>query len=345
MAPVRNTRVLFNSIPEGYPIPGETLVVDHSQEIDLDRVTLDAGQVLVKTLALSIDPFLRKLMAEPGKAAIDKSYELGKPIYNHGIVKVIRSENSKYPVGAHLKGRPEFVEYSILSGGQLPRWRILPEATGIPWSVYVGVAGMPGQTAYYGWKEIVHAKPGETIYVSTAGGPVGSVVVQLAKADGLKVIASAGSEDKLAFLRDIGADVVFNYKTRAVADVLKEHGPIDIYWDHVGGSTIDAAINNMNTFGRIAKIGSISSYNKPPEPVYNTEDILWKRITMRGLLVDDYVEHYEDEFYTSIPPMISQGKIKYRETVVHSLDDAPQLMLDVMKGNNPGKAVVVLAEK
>ncbi|KZV96086.1 NAD(P)-binding protein [Exidia glandulosa HHB12029] len=343
MAPVRNTRVLFNEYAEGYPIPGKTLVVDKSETIDLEGAPLKNGQVLVKTIAISVDPYQRGRMSEPGKTTSGDAYELGKPLVNYVVVKVIRSENPDFAPGQHVYGMGDFSEYQILT--DLSTWKVLPETRGTPWSAYVGVLGMPGQTAFYGWKEAAHAKKGETIYISTAAGAVGSMVVQIAKADGLKVIASAGTESKLQFLRELGADVVFNYKTTNVEDVLKEHGPIDIYWDNAGGKSLDAALANLNTFGRVVKIGSISSYNSKPEPIYNTETILWKRIIIRGVLVFDHHEQYLDEFYATFPPKVAKGEIKYVEHVVRSLDETPQLVLDQQKGNNTGKAVIVLADE
>ncbi|KZV91805.1 alcohol dehydrogenase [Exidia glandulosa HHB12029] len=342
MAPVRNSRVLFNSVPEGYPVPGETLVTDHSQTIDLDNVSLDGGKVLAKVLAISVDPYLRGRMREASKKTYNDAFKLGDPISNFAVVKVLRSDNPSYKPGQHLYGFADFAEYIVIS--EPSHWRVLPENSNVPWSVYVGVAGMPGKTAVYGWKEVAQAKKGETVYVSTAAGPVGSMVVQIAKAEGLKVIASAGQESKLDFLRQIGADVVFNYKTTDLATVLEEHGPIDIYWDHVGNKTLSTVLDHMNTFGRVVIIGAIASYNGQPDPIYNLATALWKRLTLRGFIVSDHEKQYADEFYATIPEKIAKGEFKYTETIVRSLDDAPQLVTDVQKGNNTGKAVIILAD-
>ncbi|KZV96889.1 alcohol dehydrogenase [Exidia glandulosa HHB12029] len=340
MSPVRNTRVLFNAYAEGYPIPGKTLVVDHSETIDLETTPLQSGEVLVKTVALSADPYMRGRMSEPGKTTSGPAFELGKPLSNLIIVKVLRSENSSYKPGAYLHGVGDFAEYQVLSN--LSDWQPLPETPVAPWSAYLGVLGMPAQTAYYGWKEVANPKKGETVYISTAAGAVGSFVVQLAKMEGLKVIGSAGTDEKVQWLREIGADVAFNYKTTNIEDVLKEHGPIDIYWDNAGGKTLDAALANMNTFGRVIKIGSISSYNSKPDPIYNTETILWKRITIRGIIVVDHHVQYLEEFFKIFSPKVAKGEIKYVEHVVKSLEDAPQLFLDQHTGKNTGKAVIVL---
>ncbi|EJD37204.1 NAD(P)-binding protein, partial [Auricularia subglabra TFB-10046 SS5] len=170
---------------------------------------------------------------------------------------------------------------------------------------------------------------GETIYISTAAGPVGCTVVQLAKAAGLKVIAYAGQETKLQFLRELGADVVFNYKTADLDDALKEHAPIDIYWDHVGGKTLDTVLPRMKVHGRILIVGHMSSYNNAPDPVYNLDQFLALRIKMHGFLVIHHDEKYSKEFYEVVPGKIARGELKYNETVVRSLEEAPQLILDV----------------
>ncbi|KZV96111.1 NAD(P)-binding protein [Exidia glandulosa HHB12029] len=339
MAPVRNSRVFFNSIPEGYPVLGETLVVDHAKTIDLETVSLEGGKILVKTVAISIDPFLRLHMSRSGRHH-GTAYHLGEPIYNFQVVKVLRSGSELFRPGQHLYGVGDFVEYQVLS--DLSKWTALPEREGIPWSVYLGAAGMPGKTAYFGWKVGADAKKGETIYVSTAAGAVGSMVVQLAKAAGLKVIASAGQEAKLEFLRELGADVVFNYKTTDLANVLEEHGPLDICWDHVGGDTLATVISNMKDFGRILVMGFTAAYNAPSASVTNLGLVLVKRLTLRGIAVGDHEAQCAEEFYAAVPAKLAKGELKYKETVVRSLDEVPQLFIDVQKGNNTGKAVVVL---
>ncbi|EJD50348.1 NAD(P)-binding protein [Auricularia subglabra TFB-10046 SS5] len=342
MAPIQNPRIIFNSIPEGYPIPGETLVVDTSERIDLDTAPLSGG-ALLKIICISVDPYLRGRMREPHIPSYFPAFPLHKPIYNFAVARVLRSENADVKVGQHLYGWLDFTHYQIVDAEGLKKLRVLPEGTGVPWSAYVGAAGMPGQTAYYGWK-VLEPKKGETIYISTAAGPVGSAVVQLAKAAGLKVIASAGQEGKLQFLRELGADVVFNYKTANVEEILKEHAPIDIYWDHVGGKTLDAVLPRMKLHGRILIVGHVSSYNSKPDPVYNLDQFLALCIRMYGFLVTDHEEQYGKEFYDVVPGKIARGELKYTETVVHSLEEAPQLILDVQQGKNAGKAVVVLED-
>ncbi|KAJ4477154.1 NAD(P)-binding protein [Lentinula aciculospora] len=259
MAPITNGRLLFKDIPTGYPIPGETTIYDTSTTIDLENEPLN-GSFLVKTLILSVDPYMRGKMRSPELESYTPPYFVDEPLYNYGVGKVIRSEHSAFHAGDHVYGILDFAEYFIPKDISELKVIVRPEST-LPFSVYVGAAGMPGQTSYYGWREYAKAKAGEVIFVTTAAGPVGSIVVQLAKQDGLKVIASAGSDEKVKFCKEIGADVAFNYKTTNTADILAREGPIDIFWDNVGGPILDVAISNAALHGRIIICGFITQYN------------------------------------------------------------------------------------
>jgi len=269
----------------------------------------------------------------------------GKPLDNFGVGIVLRSEDSKVKAGDHLYGRFEFQAYVITQ--DVSQFKVLENKEKLPWSAYVGAAGMPGQTAYIGWKLYAKAKKGETVFVTTAAGPVGSAVVQIAKSEGLKVIASAGSDDKVAFIKELGADVVFNYKTKDTKEALQElgHG-IDIYWDHVGGKMLEAALEAATNFGRIINCGSISSYNTAD--VYGVKtlhNIVGKRLTLQGFVVLDHLKDWLPEFYDVIPKKIANGEIKHREHVYHGLQEAGHAILDVQKGNNKAKAVILLADE
>ncbi|KZP04312.1 NAD(P)-binding protein [Athelia psychrophila] len=259
MAPVTNGRHLFNEVPTGYPVPGKTTVYDASQTIDLENVDLNGG-FLLKVLVVSVDPYLRgkseSLLQFCARHGIDgrgavrnaavKSYSppffIGEPLGNFGVAVVLRSDNPAFKKGDHLYGVVFFQEYIVTS--QVENYRKLENKEGLPWSVYVGAAGMPGKTAWFAWKEWANSQKGETVFVTAGAGPVGSLVIQLAKLEGLKVIASAGSDEKVAFLKELGVDVAFNYKTASTKDVLEREGPINIYWDNVGGETLDLALAN-----------------------------------------------------------------------------------------------------
>ncbi|KAF7312934.1 NAD(P)-binding protein [Mycena kentingensis (nom. inval.)] len=326
MSPTRNARLLFNSVPDGYPVPGETTVYDETPQIDLDAVTLNGG-FLVKTLVVSIDPFIRGRLRAPVKKSYVSAFELGKPITSYGIGVVLRSENADVPVGRYVYGptigaRPSlFCAYQLTIGAKFQvfeEYTVYPELgqltfidkhPDVPLSVYLGAAGMPGQTAYTGWKEHSEAKHRDVAFITTGAGSVGSFVIQLAKQAGCKVIASAGSDDKVNFMKSIGADVAFNYKTTDTREVLEREGPVDIFWDNVGGEILDAALEFAADNGRFILL---SKY--------------WK------------------QFYKEVPAKLASGEIKYVEDITKGLDKAGDVILAVQKGTNHGKAVVIVAE-
>nr|GAT48806.1 predicted protein [Mycena chlorophos] len=345
MAPVTNGRVLFAAIPTGFPVPGETLVYDSTETIDLENVPLNGG-FLVKVLVLSVDPYLRGLLRPADVPSYMPAFTLGAPIVSAGISVVLRSELADVPVGSYITGYSPHKEYFVAQSlGGAARLRILERDPRLPLSVYIGVAGMPGETAYMAWKEFSKAKKGEVVFVTTGAGPVGSMVIQIAKNEGLKVIASAGSEDKVQFMKDVGADVAFNYKTTNVRDVLKKEGPIDIYWDNVGGDTLDAAMEHSNDFGRFIECGQITGYSTGVEPMKNPMLIVSKSLTLNGFLVNNLRPKYTDDFRAEVVPKLADGTYKYTEDITRGLNKVGQVLLGVLKGRNTGKAVVVVANE
>ncbi|EIM82740.1 alcohol dehydrogenase [Stereum hirsutum FP-91666 SS1] len=343
MVPVINGRTLFNEIPTGrYPVPGKTTIHDTSQTIDLDNVPLEGG-ILVKTLVLSIDPYLRGLMIEPDPKNYAATFHIGEPISNFGVGVVLRSEDSSFEKGDHVYGILTFEEYIVKKD---PTSLSKLQNAGLPWELHVGTLGMPGQTAYFGWKEYSAAKKGDTVFVTSAAGPVGSLVLQLAKLDGLKVIASAGSEDKVDFVRSLGADVAFNYKTSSTKEILEREGPIDVYWDNVGGEVLDLALVNSSVGARFIQCGAIAMYNDTSLPgIKNYDYIIRKRLTVQGLNVVALAPKYSEEFYRILTPLIKEGKIKHREDVSKGLDTAGQGIADVQRGTNTAKKVILVAEE
>ncbi|KAJ7236839.1 hypothetical protein C8J57DRAFT_1144572 [Mycena rebaudengoi] len=345
MSPIRNGRVLFQAVPKNFPIPGETTVYDVSQIIDLDTIPLDGG-ILIKTLVLSIDPYMRGRMRAPEAKSYAPPYELGKPLWGYGVGVVLRSESSEISTGKYVYGGSiPHQEYSVLQQPILSDLRILEKNPQLPWTVYVGAAGMPGKTAYMGWREFSRAKKGETAFITTGAGPVGSMVIHLAKCDGLKVIASAGSDEKVKFMKEIGADVAFNYKTANTREVLEREGPIDVYWDNVGGEILEAALDNAAIGGRFLECGMISGYNTGQQGIKNLNQMYAKSLTMNGVLVFRLQEKYDEEFYATVPPALARGDIKYTEEVTRGLDKVGDVILAVQKGTNKAKAVVVVADE
>lgn len=344
MAPIPNPQVIFAKVPVDYPVPGETLKYDpDSETIDLDATPLNGG-ALVKILYLSIDPYMRSLLREYG------GWKLGQPGNGRGVVLVLRSETPKYKVGTYLFARVDWRAYHILPESASNQSTVLDESFGIPLSAYLGVAGMPGQTAFYSLRAFAKWKKGETLFVSSAAGGVGSLVVQLAKLAGLKVIGSAGDAQKIRFLKDeLDADVAFNYKTESVWDVLKEHGPVDIYFDNVGGETLDAALLNAAQGGRIIFCGYASEYNRGGKEPYGVKNLVQgvsKSLSMNGFNVGDLVaEAGPEPFVKEVLPLLRDGKIKFQEDKTYGLQHAPEALLGVLTGKNHGKAIVVVAEE
>ncbi|KAF9222038.1 NAD(P)-binding protein [Gyrodon lividus] len=341
MAPVTNARHIFNEIPTGYPIPGQTTVYDASQTIDLENAPLNAG-FLLKTLVLSIDPYMRGRMRDASKS-YSSPFQLGQPLQNYGVGVVIRSENPALKVGDHVYGFFPFEEYSIQS--QAETFRKIDNKYNLPWGVFVGAAGMPGQTAYCGWKEYAQAKKGDVAFITSGAGAVGSLVIQLAKRDGLKVVASAGSDEKVAFMKEIGADVAFNYKTTKMSEVLEKEGPIDIYWDHVGGKTLEAALEAAANNARFIECGMISGYNTKPYPVANLMNIVTKEIKISGFIVSTILPKYKDAFYAEVPASIASGELKLKQDVTRGLEGVGDAFLAVQKGTNTGKSIIVVADQ
>ncbi|KAG8213901.1 hypothetical protein J3R82DRAFT_10646 [Butyriboletus roseoflavus] len=351
MAPITNARQIFNEIPTGwssssgqfgYPIPGRTVVYDTGQTIDLENVPLRGG-ILLKTLILSIDPYMRGRMRDP---TITDSYipafQLGQPLSNYGVGVVVRSENPAFNAGDHVYGFFPFEEYSVHT--EVEGFSKIENKHNIPWSVFVGAAGMPGQTAYCAWKEYAQAKKGEVAFVTAGAGAVGSLVIQLAKRDGLKVIASAGSDEKVAFMKEIGADVAFNYKTTKTSEVLKKEGPIDVYWDNVGGETLEAALDAAARNARFIECGMISGYNTKPYPVMNLVGIVMKELKFYGFLVASILPKYKDAFYAEVPALIASGEFKLKEDLAKGLESVGEAILAVQKGANTGKTVIIVAD-
>ncbi|KZV65434.1 NAD(P)-binding protein [Peniophora sp. CONT] len=274
MAPIRNARAYFAATPTEHIEPGVHVKYDDSATIDLDSIELSGG-FLIKTLCLGIDPFMRTVMhsgtmVDPKIQAYIPVYEFNRPLIGYGVGRIVRSEDEAYKSGDVLHGWLYHEEYSVYHG---PLTAVIPfckiEDIGLPWSVYVSVLGMPGQTAFWGWTAYNQAKAGETIFISSAAGTVGSLVIQLAKRGGLRVIASSGSDEKAAYATECGADVSFNYKKEKVWDVLaREQQGVDIYVDNVGGEHLDAALLHANRSARFIVYGMASLYNSEP---YNVQ--------------------------------------------------------------------------
>jgi NADPH-dependent curcumin reductase CurA len=334
MSNISSREIRLASRPQGFPA---------AANFTLAQVELGPppdGQVLVRNRYMSVDPYMRGRMNE-GKSYVPP-FELGKPLEGGAVGEVIESRAEEFKPGDAVTSNYGWREYFIASPKELhPVSREMQ-----PLSVYLGALGMTGMTAWAGL-QLVEIKAGETIFISGAAGAVGSVAGQLAKLRGCRVIGSAGSMEKVMFLREeCGFDIAFDYKVGPVLEQLNLEAPdgIDVYFDNVGGETLEAALSALRVHGRIIACGGISGYNeeKPRPGPSNLFNIITKRLTMKGLIVRDWLDR-QAEFEKEVGGYFKAGKVKHKETVVKGIDKAVDAFLGLFQGQNIGKMVVELA--
>lgn len=300
---------------------------------------LQEQQVLVRNLFMSVDPYMRGRMNE-GKSYVPP-FTVGRPLEGGAVGEVIESRSGLFKPGDAVLSNFGWRECFIAPAKELhPVNRKIQ-----PLSVYLGALGMTGLTAWAGLK-LVGVKAGDIVYISGAAGAVGSVAGQLAKLQGCRVIGSAGSEEKVKFLaEDCGFDAAFNYHSGSVLDQLEAAAPdgIDVYFDNVGGESLEAALAGLRVHGRIICCGSITGYNdEQPRPgPSNLFNIIGKRLTLKGLLVRDWLDR-QAEFELEVGGHFLAGRLKHRETVVKGLDHAVEAFLGLFQGWNIGKMTVAL---
>ncbi|KAJ7628587.1 hypothetical protein FB45DRAFT_41089 [Roridomyces roridus] len=343
-----NARVLFNAVPQGVPIPGETTVYDSSQTIDLENHPLNGG-FLVKTLILSIDPGMRTRMRKPEEKGYVPAYAVGELLEGFGVGIVLRSENPDVAVGQYLQGRG-FLYQQYFALPSLPLGMFfLNRDPGVPLTTYVGALGLPGKTAWAGWKEFSRPKKGETAFVPSGASAVCSMVIQLAKLDGLKVIASAGSEEKVEYLRQIGVDVAYNYKNVDTRGVLEREGPIDICWDTVGGDALNAALDNAAVGARFLECGQMTILNKVGSRaliIENPMPTMGKGVSINFISSPLHIPKHLAEFNRTVPAALIKGTlVRSPEDVRHGLECVGETIRAVQMGETKGKAVVVVGEE
>ena len=301
---------------------------------------LQDGEVLIRNLFMSVDPYMRGRMNE--RKSYVPPFEIGKALDGGAVGEVIESRAAEFKLGDIVVSNFGWRELFIASPKELhPVGR---EAE--PLSVYLGALGMTGMTAWAGLN-LLEVKAGDVIFISGAAGAVGSMAGQLAKLRGCLVIGSAGSAEKVRFLREeCGFDVAFNYKAQPVFEQLKLAAldGIDVYYDNVGGETLEAALSVLRVHGRIIACGSISLYNeeKPRPGPSNLFNIITKRLTMKGLIVSDWLDH-QAEFEKEVGGYFKAGKVKHKETVVTGIDQAVKAFIGLFQGQNIGKMIVKLA--
>ncbi|KAM9827022.1 prostaglandin reductase 1-like [Neosynchiropus ocellatus] len=298
---------------------------------------LKDGEVLLEALFLSVDPYMRPFSAFRMKE--------GDVMIGAQVAKVTQSKNSIFPVGSHVVSRSGWRTHTVSDGTDLiPVMGDWPQD--VPMSLALGTIGMTGMTALYGIEEVLGLKQGETLLVNAAAGAVGSVVGQIAKIKGCKVVGSAGSDAKVAFLKELGFDEAFNYKTVAsLEDALTKASPegYDCFFENVGGPFSSQALLHMKDFGRIAVCGSISTYNDttPQMGPYVQMTMIIKQLKMEGFMQSRWPDKHPDSL-KKLMGWYKEGKLKCQEHITKGFENMPAAFMGMLQGENIGKAIIVV---
>jgi NADPH-dependent curcumin reductase CurA len=325
--------------PVGNPKPEDFKMVD------CPAPTPGGGQIQVRNHWMSVDPYMRGRMSD--RKSYVPPFQIGEVMQGGAVGRVVGS------------GHPDFSEGDLVSS--MAGWRggftaspeevmarKLPE-TGLPESAFLGVAGMPGLTAYAGILRVAELKEGDTVFVSGAAGAVGSTVVQIAKIKGCTVIGSAGGPEKCEFVKSLGADHIIDYRTadgwKGLSDQLNAAAPngIDVYFDNVGGDHLTAAIECARPFARMAICGMIAQYNntEPAPGPHNIIMVVGKQLKLQGFIVSSH-QDMQDDFLRDMGNWIPAGKMKFEETVLEGIEKAPEAFMGLFTGANMGKMLVKL---
>ena len=325
-------RIVLASIPDGMPKEADFRI----EEAPVPECSADG--LLVRTQWISVDPYLRGRIA--GRRTYVDPIPVGQPMESGAVGEVVESRSPQFQRGDVVSGMWAWQEYASLSAAQV----LKVDPAEAPVSTALGILGMPGMTAYFGLTELCAPEPGETVFVSGAAGAVGSAVGQIAKILGCRVVGSAGSDEKVDFLKALGFDEVFNYKTaKPYAETLKTLCPngIDCYFDNVGGELTDAVLEVLNVSARVAVCGQISQYNNRAGDVGRRPywPMIMKQIRMEGFLVSRWFDRWP-EARKQMAQWLKEGKLRYEETVFDGLESAPRAFIGLFTGENTGKALV-----
>lgn len=326
-----NRQILLKSRPIGEPYD------DNFEFVERPLAPVDPGQVLRRTVYLSLDPYVR------GRMATGRSYtssmEIGDVIVGGTVSRVVESQNPDFAPGDWVLGYDGWQEFGLSDGANLRKL----DAAAAPVSYWLGVLGMPGLTAYAGLLEIGKPQAGQTVLVSAAAGAVGSVAGQIAKIVGCRVVGSAGTEEKCSFVKtELGFDDCINYNKQPPNRTLRRLCPdgIDVYYDNVAGPFLEAVMLNLALHARIVLVGLISQYNMPsPPPGPNLMPLLVKRAMIQGFLVSDY-KHLRPQFESDMIGWLKEGRVKFRQDIRQGLENAPTAFMGLFKGENFGKLIV-----
>jgi NADPH-dependent curcumin reductase CurA len=327
-----NRRIVLAGRPEGAVRP------EHFRLEEAPVPALDEGQLLVRNRFLSLDPYMRGAMND--RKSYRKPQALGETMVGGTVGEVIESHHPGFAVGDVVVGGFGWQRFGVSDGAGLRK----VDTARVPMQAYLGVAGMPGVTAWVGLNRIIGAKAGETIVVSAASGAVGSVVGQLAKAAGCRVVGVAGGAAKCAAVTgEFGFDACVDYKAGRLQADLAAATPdgIDGYFDNVGGAVLDAVLERMNAFGRIAVCGLIAGYNDEPIPVHNFRSVLTNRLKIQGFIVSEVPDAWPPAL-AELARRVGDGTLMSRETIARGLEAAPAAFIGLLRGENFGKQLVEL---
>ncbi len=332
----KNSQVLLKSRPEGAPNS------DNFELTETDVLTPGKDELLIRTVYLSLDPYMRGRMSD--RESYADPIEVGSVMVGATVGQVEQSNHLDFAEGDFVLSYGGWQTYAVASGRSV---RKLDPKAAIPLSYYLGILGMPGQTAYCALLDIGQPKAGETVVVSAASGAVGSVVGQIAKLKGCRVVGVVGSDAKCDYIvKELGYDEAINRKTQNLLDALKAACPdgIDLYYDNTAGPILEAVLQLINLGARIPLVGLISQYNAtemPPGP--NLMPLLVKRALIKGFLVGDYQDQYKT-FVKEVSQWIQDGKLQYKEDIIQGLEKAPEAFMNQLKGDNFGKLIVQVSE-
>jgi NADPH:quinone reductase len=337
MTTVTNRQYYLASRPDGEPS------ADNVPYRDVPLVEPAAGEVVLRNLYISLDPAIRGWMSDAPNYI--EPIAIGETIRSSVIGRVVKSASPDYAVGDVAMSLGAWEQYTTAPAATINR---LDESMGIPLSNFLGVLGPTGLTAYFGLLEVGKPRAGETVLVSAAAGAVGSVVGQIAKMQGCRVVGMAGSDDKCQWLTaQLGFDAAINYKTCGdYRDAIRQACPdgVDVYFDNVGGEILDAALLCLNKFARVAVCGWISNYNvvNAPGPT-NLWQLVAQSVTIQGFVILDYMDRFP-EGIGQLVEWVMAGKIKFREDVVDGLDNILPTFLRLFDGSNQGKLIIRIPE-
>ncbi|MDB4926642.1 NADP-dependent oxidoreductase [Mucilaginibacter sp.] len=328
---MKNRKIALKNRPVGMP-----LLSDFSNEEELMPVNRE-GEILLKSVYVSVDPYLRGKM----NGTHPPIFELNEPVASKIIAEVIESNNENFKKGDYVSGYLNWVAYQVSDGNELQKI----DSTTASLSAYLGVLGITGLSAYIALMDIGKPKKGETMVVSGAAGAVGTIVGQIGKIMGCKVVGIVSTDEKIVLLKTkFGYDEAINYKTTpdmkaAIAQLCPEG--VDIYFDNVGGTISDGVIANMNNYGRIPVCGTISNYNDIEEQTGPSllPIVVYKFLTIQGFLIGDHAARFP-EVIAQLVAWLKDGKITYSETIIEGFDKLPEAFIGLFAGRNEGKMIV-----